>query len=65
MSPYTMSREEFRAELEELLIQTRPDIPVNSHDITYHIAKLEEMIYGLRGVDDTPPEVFSQYLGSL
>ena len=65
MSIYTMTREEFRAELEELIIASRPDIPINSHDITYHIEKLEEMIYGLRGVDDAPPEVFSTYLGSL
>ena len=65
MSIYTMSRAEFRAELEELLIQARPDLPVTSPDISYHIEKLEEMIYGLRGVDDAPPEVFSTYLGSL
>ena len=65
MSLYTMTREEFRAELEELLIQTRPDLPINSHDITYHIEKLEEVIFGVRGVNDAPPEVFSQYLGSL
>jgi len=65
MSIYTMTREEFRAELEELLIQARPDTPLASHDIMYNCEKLEEAIYGLRGVDDNPPEVFSQYLGSL
>jgi len=65
MSIYTMTREEFRAELEELLISARPDVPLTSHDVHYHIEKLEEVLYGVRGVDDAPPEVFSAYLGSL
>lgn len=60
-----MTREEFRAELEELVLEARPDAPFREHDIRYHLEKLEEILFGIRGKDDQPPDVFSEYLGSL
>ena len=65
MSDYKMAREEFRAELEALIIQARPDVNFSHPDIRYHLEKLEEVLFGLRGAEDTPPDVFSEYLGNL
>ena len=60
-----LTRDEFRAELQELVLAARPDVNVYDHEIKYHVDKLEEVLYGLRGVDDAPLDVFNEYLGSL
>ena len=60
-----LTREEFRAEIQELVLAARPDVDISSHDIRYHLEKLEEVLFGLRGAGDVPPDVFSEYLGSL
>lgn len=61
---YKMTREEFRAQLQELIIAARPNMDVYSHDVTYHLQKLEEVLFGLRGLDDDAPDVFTRFLGS-
>ena len=60
-----LTREEFRAEIQELVLAARPDVDVYDHDIRYHLEKVEEVLFGLRGAGDVPPDVFSEYLGSL
>jgi hypothetical protein len=60
-----MTRQEFRAEIQELVIAARPDVDISLHDIRYHLEKLEEILFGLRGADDQPPDVFSEYLGRI
>jgi len=65
MSDYKMSRQEFRAEIQELVIAVRPDVDISLSDIRYHLDKLEEVLFGLRGVDDQPPDVFDEYLGRI
>ena len=65
MTSYSMSREEFRAELEELILAARPDAPVADHDISYHTAALEKILFGIRDAADAPPDVFSEYLGRM
>ena len=64
MSDYKMSREEFRAELEELILAARPDVNIGTHDIRYHLEKLEDVLFGIRDGNDLP-DSFSEYLGSL
>ena len=64
MTEYKMSREEFRAELEELILAARPDIDIGAHDIRYHLVKLGDVLFGIQGRDDLP-DSFSEYLGSL
>jgi hypothetical protein len=65
MSDYKMPRQEFRAEIQELVISARPDVDISLHDIRYHLDKLEEILFGLRGVKDKPPDVFDEYLGKI
>ena len=64
MTEYKMSREEFRAELEELILAARPDVNIGTHDIRYHLEKLEDVLFGIRDKGDLP-DSFSEYLGSL
>ena len=60
-----LTREEFRAEIQELVLAARPDVAISDHEIRYHLEKLESVLYGLRGIGDGPPDAFSEYLGSL
>ena len=64
MTEYKMSREEFRAELGELVLAARPDVYVDGHDIKYHLEKLEDTLFGIRDIGDLSGS-FSEYLGSL
>ena len=59
-----MSREEFRAQLEDVILTARPDVNIGAHDIRYHLVKLGEVLFGIPGTDDLP-DSFSEYLGRL
>ena len=50
MKPLT--RQEFQMDLEELILQARPDIAIR--DLRYTILRIEEDLYGKRGLADEP-----------